>query len=73
MRTATEITIDVCMMQVAPGLYRLTKVVDGADYRDESTGRGVLSIGRNRENGEILAALDERFLGNSRFECLWLR
>ena len=73
MKTANEITIDVCMMQVAPGLYRLAKVVDGADYRDELTGRGVLSIGRNKRNGEILAALDERFVGNRDFECLWLR
>jgi len=73
MKTKTPKTVDVCMMEIAPGLYRLTSVINGADYRDEGLNRGVCSIGRNRENGEILAALDERFLGNPRFECLWLR
>ena len=73
MMTTTEKTVDVGAMQVTPGLYRLTSVINGADYRDEGRNRGVCSIGRNRENGEILAALDERFLGNPRFECLWLR
>jgi hypothetical protein len=58
---------------IAPGLFKLNKFEEDADYRDKLTDRPVWSIGKSKKTGEIFAALDVRFYENSYYECLWLR
>lgn len=58
-----------------PGVYVLDKdsYTDGKDYCDRRIARWIWSIGRHHKTGEILASLDNRFLGNAEYECIWLR
>lgn len=54
-------------------LFQLPCFVEGQDYFDRKTERWIQSIGRGKENGNILAATDNRFYQNPSYDCLWLR
>lgn len=48
---------------------------DGLDYCDKVLELWVWSIGRHKETGAVVAALDDRFYRceDSGYECIWLR
>lgn len=59
--------------QIAEGVYRLGRFIDGKDYCDASTERWIWSVGRNVFDGRIEAAYDSRYYGSPNWECLFLR
>lgn len=60
-------------VEIAPGLYKLTRFVDGADYCDAQKEYWIWSIGQHYETKEIFAATDGRFYLNNQYRCLFLR
>lgn len=59
--------------EVAPGVFKLDRFVDGAEYCDGGAELWIWSIGRNKATGEIHASVDGRFYQNDLYDCLWLR
>lgn len=70
-----EVVLDVREIgrEIEPGVYELTKYVDGAEYCDRQNQTWIWSIGRDPKTGRILAATDGRFYMNPDFACIWLR
>lgn len=57
--------------QNSRGEYIITTFIEGMDYIVGD--RAIWSIGKHKQTGEILAALDGRFYQNPCYECVWLR
>lgn len=68
-----DVSDDELGEEVEDGVYRIQEFVEGADYRETANRRPIMSIGRNKETGEMLAAVDARFYQNPEYECIWLR
>ena len=60
-------------VEIKPGVFRLERFVDGAEYIDALNRRYVWSIGRNIHDGRVEAAIDTRYYGDANWECLFLR
>jgi len=58
--------------EVEPGLFKLNKFVDGADYFDPETEQFIWTIGKDQD-GEIYAAYDGRFWNDPEYETLFAR
>jgi hypothetical protein len=56
-----------------PGVFVLTRYVDGVDYCDAANDQWIWSIGKDVDTGEIVAATDTRFYQHPQYVCLWLR
>jgi len=71
----SEETRDIGHYRQDMGLYRLPAYVFelDVDYCDREREEWIWSIGQNHETGEIWAATDTRYCGNSLFECLYQR
>jgi hypothetical protein len=59
--------------ELAPGLYRLRRFLEGVDYCDAAREAWIWSIGQHVSTGEIIAATDARFYQNPEYVCLFLR
>ncbi len=67
--------LDVSPYRQTVGVYRLPTYFFelDIDYCDKETEAWIWSIGRDKQTGEIWAAVDARYYENDLFECLWLR
>lgn len=74
-RASDKLVIDVRRAghQIAEGVFRLKRYIDGPDYVDTLNSRRIGSIGRNVHDGRIEAAVDARYYGNPNWECLFMR
>jgi hypothetical protein len=72
LRAGRVIDVRQVGVEVEPGVFRLTKFIPDVTYVDPKTERFLLSIGRDRNSGEVLGAFDQRFYQNPDYECLYL-
>jgi hypothetical protein len=60
-------------VQVAEGIFRLKRYIDGKDYCDALKERWIWSVGRHVFDGRIEASNDSRYYQDPNWECLFLR
>ena len=64
-------------IEVKPGVWKLNKFIDSTDYYDSKNNLWIWSIGKDKESGEMFAAVDGRFYNPKKedfeYETIWLR
>jgi len=73
-------TLDVTDLgiEIEPGVWKLNKFIDGAEYYDSKNKRWIISIGKDKATGDIYASSDGRFYDSKGqedfpYETLWLQ
>lgn len=73
LENGAAVDVRVIGFEIEPGVFKLNHYIDGIDYADSESGKWINSIGKDKETGEILAAIDGRFRNNDEYENIWLR